>query len=154
MNFLSKLNHRKLTASSLWMPKRYQRYYHHNSSTNISFGDKAKRKQQKKQQPPPSSSSSLEAARLLTWCWCCHYFVNFQPFRCVKCSSYMMIDMHFHQFQKVCAWRKFLCTSIIAQVTTILRIFFEYKYTDDDVYEKSSNSVRCTSKFNFNVLPV
>ena len=26
MNFLSKLNHRKLTASSFWMPKRYQRY--------------------------------------------------------------------------------------------------------------------------------
>ena len=29
MNFLSKLNHRKLTASSFWMPKRYQPYYHY-----------------------------------------------------------------------------------------------------------------------------
>ena len=56
--------------------------------------------------------------------------------------------------ESLCLKEISLYTSIIAQVTTILRIFFEYKYTDDDVYEKSSNSVRCTSKFNFNVLPV
>ena len=153
MSFLSKLNHRKLTASSLWMPKRYLRYYHHNSSTNIRFGDKAKTTKE--------AAASAVVVVILGSCSAA-YVVLVLPLFCELSTIqvrkelliYMMIDMHFHQFQKVCAWRKFLCTSIIAQVTTILlRIFFEYKYTDD-VYEKPSNSVRCTSKFNFNVLPV